>query len=113
MRFWFKSNKEKERLERVQPFIDYILQMVEKNSDEIQDKVTITGRNPCENEENKDRKYLFKVASVYSFLKARYVDYVYIYIKDRIPEFRRMDKVIMQLTDDDLLYLDKQLLEWL
>ena len=113
MRFWFKSNKEKERLERVQPFIDYILQMVEKNSHDVQDKATIVGRDPREDDNNKDKTYLFKVASVYSFLKARYVDYVYIYIKDRIPEYKRIDKIVMQLTDDDLLYLDKQLLEWL
>ena len=109
---YIKSAKEKERLKHVQPFIEYMLQMVEKNSQDVQDKATITGRDPREEDSNKDRVYLFKVASVYSFWKARYIDHVYIYIKDRITEYKRIDKCIMELTDDDILYLNKLLLEW-
>lgn len=113
MRFWFKSKKEKERLEDIKPFTTYLLSMVEKNSQDIQDKATITGRDPLDDDDNKEKEYLFKVASVYSFWKARYVDHVYIYIKNRIPDYKRIDKVAIKLTSDDILFLNKLLMEWM
>ena len=113
MRFWFKSEEEKKRLKRVEPFMKYILEMVEKNSTEVADKATITGSDPRSDDDKKDKKYMFKVASVYSFWKAKYIDHVYIFVRGKFQEFERIDKCIMKLDADDLLYMDKLLLEWL
>ena len=56
---------------------------------------------------------MFKVASVYSFLQAKYVDHVYIFIRDKFNDFKRLDTNVMKLDEDDLFHLTKFLVEWM
>jgi hypothetical protein len=104
-----KRTEKEQKMERIQPFINQLLKL--SDSFESFDKLSVNTSDP-RMEENDNSKYVFKICSKYSFWKGRWVDHVYVSISPD-PEYKRIDKIILDLSEEDIINLEMLLLSWI
>ena len=103
----------KKKFQEIKPFVEYLLAQVSKEGQNHWDNHGMGRDDPLKTNDPDASDYYFKVASEWAFFKGKYVEHVFIHIKDRIPNYTRIDKVILKLEKKDVIFMQSLLLSWM